>query len=188
MIKISEVDKVDRRSLRLKVMYKNGTEGGDFKLHKVGNSGMRFRARLKLSEGPYKLQLKGTTKTGHPFTRMTTKFEVAKPFRLRVVYARQYTLPVGKTSALILAIENHSTEKNFTFDVTDSFGYAQLDESNLLDRRRHLSPTIFFKLKFRVPHTDKANVNKTNRVVIKAIGEHTGITSTLVTHLLVADP
>lgn len=185
MIKVSEMNQINATSLRLRVIYRNGTDGGEFTLHEVGDSGMRYRATIKLNKGPYKLQLRGITKRGHPFTRVAIKNDEAKPFRLRVVYARKYILPLGKNSTLFLIIENPSAERNFIYNVTDTFGYAN-DMGTKLEHAGPFYNQIIFRLKFRVPKTDTANVNKTNRVVITAIGEKSGVASTLVMYLLIS--
>lgn len=187
MIKVSKINKVIDKSLRLRAIYKNGTKGNEFMLEKVGDSGMRFRATIKLHAGPYKLQLSGNTKKGSLFTRLTSTYDEAKPFRLRVVYARKYTLPLGRNSTLLLAIENFSTERNFTFNVTDSFGYANY-KGTRLEHKGPFYDNIIFRLKFHVPANDTRNVNKTNRVVIKAIGDQSRVSSTLVMYLFVVGP
>jgi hypothetical protein len=182
MITIYEMQHVDNSSLHLNVVYKNGTNGGRFKMNPLGKSGFRFFAKIRVDKGPYKLQLVGRTILGHTFTRLTQAYDEAKPFRLRVVYASKYTLPIGKTAKLILVIDNPSTER-YDFDVKDSFGYAvkvKPQGRHILNRRRRT-----FELKFKVPANATANINKTNRVVIKAIGNTTGIVSTEITHLLV---
>lgn len=173
---------VDNNTLHLNVIYKNGTNGGTFKLHRVGESGMRFIAKIRTDKGPYKLQLVGKTKSGHRFTRLAQSYDEAKPFRLRVVYASRYTLPVGKIAKLVLAIDNPSAE-DYEFDVNDSLGYA-LDVIPQ-GRRGRNTQRRNFELRFKVPANATANINKTNRVVIKAIGKRSNITSTEITHLLV---
>lgn len=182
MITIYEMQHVDNTSLRFNVVYKNGTSGGTFKLHPVGNSGFRYRAMIKVHKGPYKLQLVGKTKLGHTFTRLAQAYDEAKPFRLRLVYARRYTLPIGKPTKLLLVIDNPGIE-TYEFDVNDSFGYAMdvvARGHRRLNRRRRN-----FELLFHVPFNATAYINKTNRVVIKAISNKSGMVSTLITHLLV---
>lgn len=182
MITIYEMQHVDETSLNLNVLYKNGTNGGTFKMHSVGSSGFRFVATIKLDKGPYKLQLTGRTKAGHMFTRLAQAYDEAKPFRLRVLYVSKYTLPVGKDAKLILVIENPSSEE-YEFDVKDSFGYAKDVQPQGVHRKN--MPRRNFDLRFSVPASATANIDKTNRVVIKAIGKTTGITSTEISHLLV---
>ena len=182
MITIYAMQHIKNTSLQLNVIYKNGTHGGRYKIKPVGNSGFRFIAKIRVDKGPYKLQLVGRTKLGHTFTRLAQIYDEAKPFRLRVVYARKYTLPVGKTAKLILAIDNPSAE-NYHFDVSDSFNYT-LD---VVPQGRHVLNTRRrnFELRFKVPVSDTTNINKTNKVIIRAIGNKTGIVSTETTHLLV---
>ncbi|XP_028391229.1 hemicentin-1-like [Dendronephthya gigantea] len=182
MITIYEMQHVDNTSLNLNVIYKNGTNGGAFKMHPVGSSGFRFFATIRLDKGPYKLQLVGRTKTGHMFIRLSPVFDEAKPFRLRVIYAKKYTLPVGRESKLNLVIENPSAE-GYEFDVKDSFGYAR-DVTSRVSYRRHMSQQNFH-LRFSVPANATANIDKTNRVVINAIGITTRVTSTEICHLLI---
>lgn len=182
MVTIYEMQHVDNSSLHLNVVYKNGTFGGSFKMQPVGNSGFRFITKVRVDQGQYKLQLVGKTKLGHRFTRLAQAYDEAKPFRLRVVYASRYTLPVGKIAKLILAIDNPSAE-NYDFDVKDSFGYTM----DVVPQGRHVLNTRRrnFELRFNVPANATENINKTNRVVIKAIGNKTRIVSTEITHLLV---
>ena len=182
MVTIYEMQHVDNSSLDLNVVYKNGTFGGSFKLEPVGKSGFRFISKIRVNKGQYKLQLVGKTKLGHRFTRLAQAYDEAKPFRLRVVYASRYTLPVGKIATLVLVIDNPSAE-DYDFDVKDSFGYTmdvRPQGRRVLNRWRRN-----FVLRFNVPANATQNINKTNRVVIKAIGRKTRIVSTEITHLLV---
>jgi hypothetical protein len=183
MVTIYEMQHIQNTSIQLNVVYKNGTHDGPYKIKPVGKSGFRFFGKIKVHQGPYKLQLVGRTKLGHMFTRLAQAYDEAKPFRLRMVYARKYTLPVGKKSKLLLAIDNPSAE-NYRFDVKDTFGYVMkvLPQGYVLNRSRR---NMHMELKFDVPANATANINKTNKVVIRAIGNETGIVSTVTASLLV---
>ena len=188
MVTIHEMQHVDNTSLHLNIIYKNGTTSGTFNMSAVGTSRSRFISQIQVDEGPYKLQLVGRTKQGHMFTRLTSVYDEAKPFRLRIYYAGRYTLPVGERSRLMLVIDNPSAE-NYVFEVKDSFGYALHVESkggSQTDIKRTWQPRRRnFDLMFQVPANATANINKTNRVIIQATGNKTGIVSTEIAHLLV---
>ena len=167
VITVAGSDKLDTSTVRLELITTEGTRISDVTLQTSDN--VHFTASITpRTSRPFKLKLRGTTRGGNTFERISRQTIKPTTAVLRGKYAsNDYTLPLGRTTFVHFQLCNFGASEYFNVTVAkDKMGYM-------------LSPTIgsirAFKgrcatISVRVRATRPQDVEKTDTVFLIAKG------------------
>ena len=116
LITVAGSEKLNTSSVRLELITTEGTRMSDVTLHTSDN--VHFTASITPSAGqPFKLKLRGTTRGGHTFERISRQTFKPTTAVLRVKHAsNDYTLPLGRVTFVHFQLCNFGASEYF--DVT----------------------------------------------------------------------
>lgn len=123
---VSGAGKIQKSSLLVDIIDVSGnTLVANKKLTEVGKSGIRFIFSLVPPNKAFKLLLKGKTKAGKNFQRISRHVDTAKPLVIKEFYTyRHYTIPQKGSTSIMFTLFNGSNEnKKYTILFRTNNGY-----------------------------------------------------------------
>ena len=183
LISLAGSEKVDNTSLRLQLITTKGDHIIDVTLQQQSQSHFIARFNPKALARSFKLKLKGTTRSGYQFERISRQTVKPATAVLRGRYAsNDFTLPLGRTTFIHFQLCN--------FGTTDTFDVVVVKDvlSYVLPRR--LTPKSVIKgrcviISVYAKATDHQDVGKTDTVFLMLKGRRSRLFVSQTVHLLV---
>ena len=166
--------KVDTRTLQLQLITPEGNHISDVTLQPAGDRD-HFTASItpRVPVRSFKLKLKGTTRGGYPFERISRQTVKPTTAVLRGKYAsNEYTLPLGRVTYTHFQLCNFGNTE--TFDVTvvkDKLSYVITPRLN--PKRVIKGRCVIFSVRARA--TRSQDVETTDFVFVVAKGRLSGV-------------
>lgn len=183
VLTIAAVDKVVPSSLSVELITEHGAHIADVGITPRG-SGAHFMASFSLPGQPFKIKLKGNTRGGNPFERISRNLVKPKAGVLRTLRARNdFTLPVGRRSSVTLELYSAlPTTELFTITARDSLGYF-VSLTRSVGVRARPRRTVLTSVRLRTARP--GDVGKTDILFVRATSQHLSFSHLV--HLLVVD-
>ena len=153
------------------------------KLHPKGKSGVHFEASFEPpGKKPFKLALKGNTKSGRSFSRLSKHEIKSESALLRILYGRrEFTVTPGIPTFVLLGLHNnYKNDEHFVISASSDDGKTQVSVNKLFVKRKRMN---FVVVHFR-PSTGLVT-GQTAIVRVTAKGELSKIQITTFVRLLV---
>ncbi|XP_031568684.1 von Willebrand factor A domain-containing protein 7-like isoform X4 [Actinia tenebrosa] len=150
VITLAGNEKTRKNSVVLELITKYGKHIRDLQLT-PDSRGVRYTATFTPPSRPFKLKIKGTTKRGNPFERISRSIVEPKHVQLRVLHsANDFTLRRGTSSTVTFHLYNSANvNKRVKINVKDRLGYARINGLKVRTIRR--GRWAFFSVLFRTP-------------------------------------
>ena len=176
VITLAGSEKVDISSLRLQLITKDGDHISNATLQ--SRNGVHFFASVVAPTQVFKLKLRGNTRSGNPFQRISRHIIEPSKVLLRVLSAsNDYTLPHNGITFVHFQLCNHGHRERFQVTVKDKLGYLVTRRIGSRIARRNSCPI----LAVRARATRTEDIGKTESIFIVVKGTKTGtIVSTFV--------
>lgn len=124
IITVAGNEKINKRTLKLDLLRENGALIGQALVSPRGTSGAHFTSSFDPPSVPFTLKLRGKTKNGYNFERLSHNVVQPSPFILRVLRARnEYTIPVGRSTSVTFTLHNNGMYQGFDIKVKDRLKY-----------------------------------------------------------------
>lgn len=186
VLTVAGVEKVVASSLSLELITLHGERITDVSVASRGSGGAHFLATFTPPSQTFKLKLKGTTRKGNAFERISRNLVEPKAVVLRTLRAtNEYTLGVGRASPDTVTLQIYNVGRPELFDITakDRLGYViSLGRKVVRSRQRMLS-----LLSVRLRATRRDDVGKTDILFVTVKGRSSGLVLSHLVHLLVVD-
>lgn len=167
VLTVAGSEKIDTSSVRLELITAEGARISDVSLQKLNE--VHFTASITpRSSQPFKLKIRGTTRGGNSFERISRQTIKPTTFVLRGKYAsNDYTLPLGAVTFVHFQLCNFGASEYFDVTVVkDKMGYVI--SPNV--RPRRVIKGRCTTLSIRARATRSQDVEKTDTVFIIAKG------------------
>ena len=167
VVTVAGSEKIDTSSVRLELITTEGTRISDVTLQKLND--VHYTASITpRTNQPFKLKIKGTTRGGNSFERISRQTVKPTSFVLRGKYAsNDYTLPLGATTFVHFQLCNFGDMEYFDMTVAkDKMGYITSPPVKPKKVRKDRCTTF----SIRVRATRSQDVGKTNTVFVIAKG------------------
>ena len=171
MVQLSGNGLVDHKSLVTAITNENGQVlSADIALKSIGGSAGIFQAKINPPAGKFKFLLKGQTKKGSKFQRMSqASFEATDTVLATISAGNEFTASASKGSIRVnLYIYNKGSSQNYRFVATSSHGSISADSSLLMVSGGKNSTASFT---YNLPSNARSLVGKTTNVAITATGQ-----------------
>jgi len=169
VITLAGSEKVTSSSLRLQLITPEGNHISDVTLQ--SRDGVHFTASItpRAPAHAFKLKLKGTTRSGNPFERISRQKIKPTTAVLRGKYAsNDYTLPLGRVTFIHFQLCNFGATEIFDVAVVkDKMGYVI---SSRLSRVKRVMKDRCVTISVRTRATRPQDVDKTDTVFVIAKG------------------
>ena len=180
VITLAGSEKVDNSSLRLQLITKEGDHLSDATLQ--SRDGVHFTTSVIPSARVFKLKLRGNTRSGSPFQRISSQIIEPSKVLLRVWSAsNDYTLPHNGTTFVHFQLCNHGDRERFQVTVRDRLGYLVTRRIGSRIARRN-SCRI---LAVRARSTRTEDIGKTDSIFLMVKGTKSGTVASTIVQLLV---
>ena len=175
-------EKINRSTLALDLLSEDGKRLGSAIVSPGRTSGAHFTASFNPPSVPFTLKLKGKTKKGYNFERLSHNVVQPSLFIIRVLYAsNEYTIPAGGRTFVMFRVHNNGPPDSFDIRVKDNLNYFQyLRGSPVSVRKRSRG---FFSFIMRAPAS--APRGKGDEVVVSATSRKSKKTVSQVVRLMV---
>ncbi|EDO33717.1 predicted protein [Nematostella vectensis] len=171
VITVAGADKVNRETVTLELINKQGGHVRDVPLRSVDAAGVRYLAIFTPPSTSYKLKLKGSTKTGRDFERVSRNIVEPKSMLLRILDSvTDFTISPGRrTSIMFQMFSAAPSRKTIKVSVIDKKKIGSVSRST-----RTITPgrSIFIPISFLAPRGTP--VGETNTAVVTVTVEGTG--------------
>ena len=151
-------------------------------LKSEGKNGVRQLFTFTPPGQLFKIKLKGTTKNGNPFERISHNVIKSESLLVKVLFAKNdFTVPQGASTFLLFLVENYGNNEVIDVRLFGSLGTVQrVSRNSVFVRKRR-------KSSFTVTFSAKATAEKgiTITIVVLVKGKSSGSKSTLSVPLLV---
>jgi hypothetical protein len=146
---VAGAEKIRKNTVVLELITKYGKHIRDIQLT-PDRRGVHYIATFTPPSRPFKLKIKGTTKSGNPFERISRSIVEPKSIQLRVLHSSDdFTLHKGKTSTITFHLFNAANvNKVVNIRVKDRLGYARVLRNV---RRIRRGRAAFFRVSFTTP-------------------------------------
>ncbi|KXJ20080.1 Hemicentin-2 [Exaiptasia diaphana] len=165
ILTLAGYEKVQKNTTTLELISKYGEHIRNVTLN-PDKRGMRYVAALNPPSQPFKLKIKGTTKAGNSFERVSRNVIEPKHVLLRVLRSdKDFTLRRGQMSTVTFHIFNGEA-RNIMIKISakDRLGYVVPVRRNR--RRVRGKKWAFFRVVFRVPSNAKIGSSDTAMVTV----------------------
>ncbi|XP_048581792.1 von Willebrand factor A domain-containing protein 7 [Nematostella vectensis] len=171
VITVAGADKVNRETVTLELINKQGGHVRDVPLRSVDAAGVRYLAIFTPPSTSYKLKLKGSTKTGRDFERVSRNIVEPKSMLLRILDSvTDFTISPGRrTSIMFQMFSAAPSRKTIEVSVIDKKKIGRVSRST-----RTITPgrSIFIPISFLAPRGTP--VGETITAVVTVTVEGTG--------------
>jgi len=175
ILTVAGANTINKNSLSLDLISMDGRRLGTAAVTPHGSSGAHFSATFTPPSAPFKLKLKGMTKKGYSFERLSHNAVHPSHALIRVLYARnEYTIPAGGSGFVLFLVYNTGATEIFDIKVKDHLKYAaHLRRSYITVRQGRKS---FFFVTFKAPSSaprggsDEVLATITGRTSKKTVG------------------
>ena len=180
VITLAGSEKVDNSSLRLQLITKDGDHISDATLQ--SRDGVHFTTSVIPSARVFKLKLRGNTRIGSPFQRISRQTIEPSKVLLRVWSAsNDYTLPHNGTTFVHFQLCNHGDSERFQVTVKDRLGYVVTRRIGSRIARRNSCRV----LAVRARATRTEDIGKIDSIFIVVNGTKTGTVASTIVQLFV---
>ncbi|XP_044182994.1 von Willebrand factor A domain-containing protein 7-like [Acropora millepora] len=180
VITLAGSEKVDKSSLRLQLISKDGSHISDVTLQP--RDSVHFSASVVAPAQVFKLKLRGHTRSGSPFQRISRQIIEPSKVLLRVWSAsNDYTLPHNRNTVVHFQLCNYGDRERFQVTVKDRLGYLVTRRIGSRMARRNSCPTL--PVRARATRTD--DIGKIDSIFIKVKGTRTGTVASSMVQLFV---
>ena len=180
VITLAGSEKVDNGSLRLQLITKDGDHISDATLQ--SRDSVHFTASVIPPARVFKLKLRGNTRSGSPFQRISRQIIEPSKVLLRVWSAsNDYTLPHNRNTFVHFQLCNYGDRERFQVTVKDRLGYLVTRRIGSRVARTNSCPTLVV----RARATRTADIGKTDSIFIMVKGTKTGTVASAMVQLFV---
>jgi len=150
IITVAGAKTVNKKTLNLDFMSKDGKRLGTTTVTPRGTNGAHFSASFIPPSVPFKLKLRGKTQKGYSFERNSRNMVHPSHALIRVLYARnEFTIPAGRRGFVMFVVYNTGPTERFDIKVKDRLKYvSRLRRSSITVRQGRKS---FFSVFFQAP-------------------------------------
>ena len=158
--------KVQKNTVVLELITKYGEHIRDVSLT-PDNQGMRYVATFTPPSRSFKLKLKGTTKAGNAFERISRNVIEPKHVLLRVLRSdKDFTLRRNQTSTVTFHLFNAAASDKLEIDVKDRLGYVAKPQKSRRTRIVRKGRWAFYRVLFRTPLNAQIGASETAMVSV----------------------
>ena len=169
VITLAGSEKVDNSSLRLQLITKDGSHISDVTLQP--RDSVHFSASVMAPAQVFKLKLRGNTRSGSPFQRISRQIIEPSKVLLRAWSAsNDYTLPHNRNTVVHFQLCNYGVRERFQVTVKDRLGYLVTRRIGSRMARTNSCPT----LAVRARATRTEDIGKIDSIFIMVKGTRTG--------------
>ena len=146
-LSITGLENIKSQSLRVDLLREDGSKLlGSLRLtHEEGTT--IFNTSFSSFKDTFKIRLRGQTREGYPFQRLSEKTVKAQPILVRALYGdRDYTVLNGKKMLLIFEVLNRGPSSVFKFDCI-----AKIGTPILRTKSRRIWRRGYFRLHYYAP-------------------------------------
>ncbi|XP_067023629.1 hemicentin-2-like [Acropora muricata] len=180
VITLAGSEKVDNSSLRLQLITKDGDHIRDATLQ--SRDGVHFTTSVIPSARVFKLKLRGNTRSGTPFQRISSQIIEPTKVLLRVWSAsNDYTLPHNGITFVHFLLCNHGHSERFQVTVRDRLGYLVTRRIGNRIARRNSCPIL--AVLARATRTE--DIGKIESIFIMVKGTKSGTIASTIVQLFV---
>lgn len=170
IIMLAGANKIRKDTVVLELITRHGDHIRDVTLT-PDSEGVRYTATLTSPSSPFKLKIKGTTKSGNPFERISRGVEEPKSIQLRIFYSGdEFTLKRGEISTVTFRLYNSArVNKRINIEVKDTLGFAGNPRRN--NRTLRKGRRAFFRIEFTTPRNATVGAKDTALVSVNSGAE-----------------
>ena len=180
VITLAGSEKVDNSSLRLQLITKDGSHISDVTLQP--RDSVHFSASVMAPAQVFKLKLRGNTRSGSPFQRISRQIIEPSKVLLRVWSAsNDYTLPHNGITFLHFQLCNYGVRERFQVTVKERLGYLVTPRMSRRIARTNSCPT----LAVRARATRTEDIGKIDSIFVMVKGTKTGTIASSIVQLFV---
>ena len=180
VITLAGSEKVDSSTLRLQLISKDGSHISDVTLQP--RDSVHFSASVVAPAQVFKLKLRGNTRSGSPFQRISRQIIEPSKVLLRVWSAsNDYTLPHNRNTVVHFQLCNYGDRERFQVTVKDRLGFLVTRRIGSRMARRNSCPT----LPVRARATRTEDIGKIDSIFIMVKGTRTGTVASSMVQLFV---
>jgi hypothetical protein len=167
ILTIAGANKIRKNPVVLELITKHGEHIRDIQLT-PDSRGVHYIANFTPPSRPFKLKIKGTTKSGNPFERISRSIVEPKYIQLRVLHSdNDFTLRRGKTSNVTFHLLNSANvNKVVNIRVKDRLGCARIERNTLTVRKEWQA---FFSVSFKTPMSATVGAGNTAFVSVSVV-------------------
>ena len=168
---------MDNGTLRLQLLTTEGNQISDVTLHQVELGYFTANITLPTSVREFKLKLKGTTRRGFPFERISRQTIKPTTAVLRNNYAsNEYTLPLGRITFVYFQLCNFGQTDYFNIVyVHDKMGYVISPKPGPRLNPKRVRKDRCVRISVQLEATRFQDVDKTDVLSITIKGTSTGV-------------